>query len=245
MFPLIRVALALTNLTGNKFEDSVAKTLSKADVTKISSKSQLTVATEAESALQNAFDIAVELGGVDAVLKPLGQMFVRVGLLITGKEKVHRECKTYTLKEICAMYLVDVSKVVCKKVTFADWDNTHVAAEAEPHQPSGSSGSAPKPAGPVTLCDHKDPVWIAGQHGYAVGAVVAQNNIKLAPDRTYAILNISSTVNLQQVCSFSGELHKFEISPPSLLKEWADTKAEPPVKMPTGQHRPKAMEIDR
>jgi hypothetical protein len=63
MFPLIRVALGLANMTGDKVEDTVARLLNKADVSKVASKPKLAAVLEAETALQNAFDIAAPLGG--------------------------------------------------------------------------------------------------------------------------------------------------------------------------------------
>ena len=100
MFHLIWVSLALDNLISDKLEDGVARLLSKADVAKVAAKPKLASVTEAESTMQNALEIANSLGGIDIVLKPLGQLFVRVGLLITDKGKQGRKHTVFTLQKI-------------------------------------------------------------------------------------------------------------------------------------------------
>ena len=45
-------------------------------------------------------------------------MFVRSGLLLTGKEQQGRERTGYTLKEICSKYLADGSALIGQKITF-------------------------------------------------------------------------------------------------------------------------------
>eukprot|EP00959_Pyramimonas_sp_CCMP1952_P247088 5164574-Pyramimonas_sp.AAC.1 len=83
MYPLIRVALAIANLTGDKVEDGVARLLVKNDVTKVASKPKTAEANTAESILSEAMDIARGLDGIDAALQPLGQLFVRIALKLT------------------------------------------------------------------------------------------------------------------------------------------------------------------
>ena len=82
-FPLLRVALGLANMTGDKLEDGIARLLKKEMVAGFTNKAKIGEAIKADDALQSAMDIAKALGGVDVVLKPLGQMFVRIGLLWT------------------------------------------------------------------------------------------------------------------------------------------------------------------
>ena len=106
-------------MTSDKIEDIVARLLLRGDIQRVASKPKLNESQAAEKALHNARDIAITVGGVDVVLQSLGQMFVRVGLMLTGKEKQGRERKVYVLKEICDMYLDDVSKTIgCKVVLF-------------------------------------------------------------------------------------------------------------------------------
>ncbi len=52
----------------------------------------------------------------DDALKPLGQMFVRVALLLTRKEMFGREKIVYALPEIQSMSLKDMSELVGKKI---------------------------------------------------------------------------------------------------------------------------------
>ena len=116
MFPLIRISLAIADMTSDKLEDNVARLLGKGDVAKIAGKLKLPTSIDAETTLQSAMEIAIPLGGVDVVLKQLGQMFVRVGLMLTGKEKLGRERTVYTLSEIRNKFLEDVSQVMGRPV---------------------------------------------------------------------------------------------------------------------------------
>ena len=58
------------------------------------------------------------------MLKPLGQFFVRVGLMLTGKEKQGREQKEMTQKEICTKYLQGVSEIMGRPVVAPEWDDS-------------------------------------------------------------------------------------------------------------------------
>ena len=64
LFPMVRVALDLANMTSDKVEDHVARLLRKEDVGNIASKAKLAVAMEHEKALHTGFGIAMTLGGV-------------------------------------------------------------------------------------------------------------------------------------------------------------------------------------
>ena len=57
MYPLLRIALALCNLSTDKIEDGIGKLLTKADVTRLASKAQAHVARECEDALLKAKQI--------------------------------------------------------------------------------------------------------------------------------------------------------------------------------------------
>ena len=80
LFPMVRVALALANMTSDKVEDHVARLLRKADVGKVASKPQLAVAMEHEQALQTGFDIAMTLGGCRQTAPALGTNVCQVWL---------------------------------------------------------------------------------------------------------------------------------------------------------------------
>ena len=250
MFPLFRIALALTNMTSDKMEDNTARLISKGDVTRVASRPQLPAVVKAEAALQQAIDIATPLGGVDVVLKPLGQMFVRVGLMITGKDKHGRERTVYSLKEIRNKFLEDASEIVGKKILFSEWNPTESIEDAKTTKPELAASTGAAPAAPkaavVSLSDHMNPVWIAGQSGFAVGQLVVQKSVEASPERLYTIFDLGETVQLHQVCSYIGDPLKVSIPLEDLMCQWTLTKTEPAVQMKGGQARPaKALETDK
>ncbi len=240
LFPLIRIALALANLTTDKIEDNVARLLSKADVKTVAGKPKQSAVMEAERALNAALEIATPLGGFELLLKPLGQMFVRVGLMAAGKEKQGRERTTFTLREICSKYLEDIGEIVGKKVTFSEWDVDDKGAQSGA---GDSSGTTPK-ATSASLRDHSDPVWVAAQSGFSVGKHVVQKSVESSAEGMFVIFSIGETVELRQVCRYSGEPVKVQTMLQDLLTAWACTKTEPPMQMQGGQCRPKALALD-
>ena len=245
LFPLVRVSLALTNMTGDKVEDGVARLLGKPDVAKVASKTRIGEATEAEAILGEAMQIANTLGGMDVVLHALGQMFVRVGLCITGKEKLGREQKVYKLGDICDAYLGAVSDIKKQTVTFAEWDKhekTKSPAKAKAQPSAKASSSAPVPP-MATLSDHKDPKWIAQKYGFNIGTYVVQKNVEHPTQ--YFIVTISNDVAIQQVCSYESEPHKASITLDDLIGKWSVSKADPPKQMDGDQQRPLQLQVDK
>ena len=88
MYHLSRVSLALANLTGDKVAGGVARLLGKGGVSKVAGKPTQAEADIDELIRGEAMQTAKRLGGVDAAPGPLGQMFVRAGLRLTGEEKL-------------------------------------------------------------------------------------------------------------------------------------------------------------
>ena len=142
----------------------MARLLSKANVAKVAAKPKLASVTEAESTMQNALEIANSLGGIDIVLKPLGQLFVRVGLLITDKGKQGREHTVFTLQEIQQAFLEGVGEAVGKRIVFDEWAGTGTSQEGAKPPPKSSTAVISPPA--ASLSDHNSPIWIAGQSGF-------------------------------------------------------------------------------
>jgi len=123
-YPLIRCALALANLTGDKVDEGFAKTVGKTDVGKITAKAKAAEAEEVEGILADAMEIATAIGGMQKVVKPLGQLFVRIGLKASQREKYGRERKAYECDDIRSMYLGDVGKILGEPVAFDKWPTT-------------------------------------------------------------------------------------------------------------------------
>ena len=175
--PLLRVAIALANLTSDKREDGIAKLLAKSDLVKLTSKKMLDTVMGCETVLKEALEIADALAAnypkiidEDAVLGVKGKLFVRVALSATGKGKSGREGKQYALEQIKDMYLTAMSGVLGMKVEFDTWSATASSANSEP-QPAEPAEKKSKIA---TLLDHSNPSWIAEQSGFEVGGNVAE-----------------------------------------------------------------------
>ena len=229
MFPLVRVSLALANLTSDKVEDGVAKLLQKSDISRVASKAKAAEATEAEEFLKDCMAISEAVGGTAAIAKPVGQAFVRMGLKLTGKEKQGRERSTYTIDQLRTMFLADVGQILGEKVTFEAWDGKADASLPPQGEPTSSSVSATSAV--TSLSDHDDPVFIAGQAGFKIGKIVVEKSIDASPDRLYTIFTIASKVVLQQAVSYTMNPAKVTVSLSELMTNWSVSKTEPPVVM--------------
>ena len=111
MFPLLRVALCLCNLSASQVQDGIGKLLVKSDVSKLASKAKEATAQAGEDTLVKAKAIIAALSeqyqqfDETASLEPLGKIFVRVGLYGTDKGQAGRENKKYSLQEIKQLFL--------------------------------------------------------------------------------------------------------------------------------------------
>ena len=66
----------------------------------------------------------------DELLKPLGVIFVRVGLWATGKGKSGIEKTEYSLEEIKQIFLLEAGTIVGHTVMYPPWTPVLVATEA-------------------------------------------------------------------------------------------------------------------
>ncbi|CAK0801107.1 unnamed protein product [Prorocentrum cordatum] len=240
MYPLIRVALAIANLTGDKVEDGVARLLVKNDVTKVASTPKMAEANTAESILGEAMDIARGLDGIDAALQPLGQLFVRIALKLTGKEKMGREGKELKWGDICVSFLTSLSDLKGQTVTFDEWSKHAVSSGA-----AAAARAKPSASSTATLSDHKGPTWIAKKAGYSVGCLVVQKDV--AAQRLYTIFSIGQTVKLREAINHdaSREAHTADITFEDLLQKWSISKAALSKQMDGDQQRPQQLYIDK
>ena len=237
--PLVRAAFLLGNLSSDKIEDGIARCLSKNDVKQIASKPKAKVATIAEDHLSDAFFIVKAVSTVETCLKPLGQLFVRVGLKLAGAEKRGREGKVYTWRQIRDAFLAGVAAVVGSPMTFDKWDDypdddDDDIAPAHKAKASMESKSVSAVSGPTTLAtldDLSDPVWICSQAGFSVGGQVVEKKIEATPEHLYVIFLIQGEVQLQQVVSYCGAPRKVTVSIQELLNNWQVSKMEAPVVM--------------
>jgi len=228
-YPLVRAAMMLANLTSDRIEDGIARLLLKSDVKFVAGRNKMIAASESEATLTDAMAIAKAIDReVGDLLKPMGQLFVRIGLRLTNSEKKGRECKVYSLDQIRQSFLDDISNIVGTTISFPKW----VASDALPSSSADTPSSSDQPK-MTTLEDHLNPEWICKSQGFQVGNFVVEKKIQPSAEGIYVVLKIDSETGIQlhQVCSFAGTPNKVNISLDELLTNWAVTKNEPPIQM--------------
>ena len=229
-YPLIRAALILVNLTCDKLEDGVARLLRDTDVKAVAAVKNMAAVAEAESVLLDAMNIdkAMDRGDLD-LLKPLGQLFVRVGLLLTKREKFGREGKSYTMDKIKQLYLDDISRIIGTPISYNKWftASDKVLVSGKPAADSLQS----EPVKMATLEDHHDPNWIIGQHGFKLGSFVVEKGHSITGESFFVIFSVGDMITLHQVCAYNGMPKKVKVSISELTANWSITKQDPPVQM--------------
>ncbi|CAK0801675.1 unnamed protein product [Prorocentrum cordatum] len=225
-YPLIRVALALANMTGDEVEDGAARPLVKSDARRITPRKQMTPADKAEDIFDQVVTIAQPVGGVDKFLEPLGQLFARVGLRLTDKENA----------------------IVGQKVECADWGNGSESPVGETTAPSTKppkkQATSSAIAAAATLDDHKSASFIAATAGFKVGSFAQQRGIETAGlESIFVIISIGDTVELHQVRNYSRTPGKASVGLDTFLTEWLVSKQGPPEQMDDGQMRPTPLQV--
>lgn len=234
LFPLLRAALLLANLTTDKVEDGIARCVGKEQVKLVAGEKKEVDACLTEDLLRDAFDLCKTLGGVSLFLKPLGQLFVRFALKITGMEKKGREQTCYSCTQIKAMFLKSVSEIMKAPVNFAKWDEKHEFQDERSDDAKNISASDKQAAAApciASLTDHNDPKFICSKAGFNIGCHVMERKVDPSPDRVYVVFSIGDKVMLRQLCSFVGDEAKISISIQELIKNWSVSKADPIVVM--------------
>ena len=256
-YPLIRVAMALVNLSSPKLEDGISRLLVKTDFAKVSSKKMKDRTEAADTVLKEAMSIMDLLtkkvpgfdeseGGRQAV----GQLFVRVGLYITDKGKSGREERDYSLDEIKTLFLETCSQHIGQKVTFNKWLKdapcASSASSASKDVPNETSAAQAANAAAATLADHSDPVWVAKNKGFTIGCLVYERlGTPVSIERVYKIKSISDTsIKLDLAVKYDGKNKPVETSLENLLSCWNVTKMEPPVELTICETETDNMEID-
>ena len=239
--PLLRVALALINLTAGG-----ATIIDKPHVQKAFSKQKAVLAAAAETALENSFEIISILGqtGVTQadVLAPLGHFFVRTGLLVVDMQLKGPEAKKYTMGEIKKFFLDDVSKVAGHAINFPEWSDDFQSGNSGPAAPRGSPEAARRPkaasskacAAPASLSDLKSPIWIAAQAGFEAGSVVIEKKFGDAQSKSIPMeiveINDDGEVKLRQALAYSPPTAMVvgTVQVSDLLLRWTHTSIQIP-----------------
>ncbi len=104
--------------------------------------------------------------------KSLGKMVGRIGLKLTHQEKSGRERTSYTVVELRALFLKDVSTEIGKPIAYEQWD-VHAAMTRDAQNAPKIEQKA-RANGTATLKDHSDASWNAAQQGFEVGNMVIE-----------------------------------------------------------------------
>ena len=243
MYPLLRVALGLVNLTA----DPANKILAKGDVQKLATQKHIAKAREAELILGQALEICtiLEQNGTkkDDILEALGQLFVRIGLAATEKGSKGAEGKDWSIGEIKKLYIDACSKVVGTKVNFEDWGDVVLPAAKPAPAPAASKAQQ----SPASLHDHNSATWIAQSKGFEVGSVIKESS---RANQKFVIVSIddaSTEIQLREVVTYDGAAVPFlgTVTLEELLSTWSKASYVEPVKSIYGEIRPASLEVDR
>jgi len=239
--PLLRVSLCMGNLSSPKVEDGIGRCIVKSDISKLATKAKFPESLMANEILEDALDCVQQVSTIEQSLRPLGKLFVRVGLTVTNKGDSGLEQHQYSFAEAKQLFLDGLSEVVGTTIQYSKWTDAKKPASAAAAAPAAAATRI------ASLSDHSDPVWIAKQAGFEVGKTVVEKGVASDTSKgvkLWAIFSIGEKVSVQQMCSYTDSLHKAEIDLPEFLTKWAVTKDSPPLKMPMGQQRPDSLSMD-
>ena len=243
MFPMLRVSLALVNLTTTKVQDGIARFIGKADVARVGNANNTEKALAYEATLKSSFDIVQTLGLCnDDVLKELGYIFVRVGLLATKKGKDGPEEREYTLPEIQFMFLADMEKRMGRKVIYDAW--TVTAPEKDKDKDAKENKA---PANTIASVQNLDSAtWLAKQKGFSVGCYVHEKVPGKTPNYKITKINdATGQVEMHVPAFYPGEKPPVSgtVTLQVLLENWGPVKWKEPSHHSTGQVRPNSLQI--
>ena len=243
-YNFLRQALALVNLSTDKQEDGIARMILKADVQKLSVKSNVGKSTAADQTLKEALlihDTVVKTTGKSKseFQQVLGQLFVRVGLHVCDKMSLGPDKRNMSLDEIKQKFVTDVSKLAGVEVKFAGWAD---CPDVPPTTPTTGAPAAEPPAvgtAYTSTDDHSDPKFIAKKHGFTVGQHVTQKGSSAGISQVFRIESITTDeITFKAIHSYSGNYFEGKCTLRELISDFTTSKAEAPQKMDWGQTRP-------
>ena len=214
-FPLLRLALLMVQAVTDKQKDDIASFLTLTDLKKVVTKPKAGQAHELENILTTAFKFTelIDKEFLVTYQRAVGQLMVRVGLIITEKELKGPEKREYTMQQLKQAYLDDLSKAAGQVVTYGPWSGGAPASSATP----ANADVKPHAATPVDshFKDLSNYTSIEGQAkdiGYSVGAVIVEKGAEDAPNYwTITEMLNQKAIILQRVFDYSGTVPEDKI----------------------------------
>ena len=215
--PLLRVALAICNLTTDKQVNNIAQFVVKNDVTKATGKLCAEKAKQAEGILTDGMEIVHLLKNKlkdDAATQALGQLFVRVGLHVVGKSSLGPDALDLTFDQIKGKFLASIGNHVGKPVNFEKWGVTAADGKSAPAGSKDAPCAEATKAKAPSLSDLNSDTWRCEQKGFVVGSICKERlNGDAIGDKLVRITSIcdaTSTVHVKQLIAYKPEVTPFE-----------------------------------
>ena len=261
---LLRVCLGLCNLTSPKLEDGIAKLIFKTDIARIFNQKVVDTAKMYEETLGDAVNIVKSIASLPkydeaTTVRPIGQFFVRIGLLASGKEKLGREGKEYTIGQIKAMFLEHISELVGQTIAYAPWVTdieTTSTKGAECDEGKRKEKATPKAAAKAS--GHKiltpeeltNPVARLTREGFMAGCTVREKSSSSELHNQFTITSIdpSGCAQLERVMGYDGNQFTGHVEFNELLTRWSilTSTSKPPYSMCTCKAtRPQSVMTDK
>ena len=162
------------------------------------------------------------------------------------KNKFGAEGKEFSVDEIKAMFLKDLSDIVGMDVRYDKWDTADKLITAGG---GGVVDGTVAATSQTILSDHTDPIWIAAQAGFEVKAIVVESSQRdhsvFTIESVFEILKIGACVDMVQACAFDGKRKFVQIPLEKLLTHWSLRKVHIPIQMKSGQQRPVALYVEQ
>lgn len=148
LFPLVRIAFAVTNLTApkQKVQDGFSRLLTRTDVQALKGKKNLPKLEELETLMEKAWKQTCSKADKALAYKAFGRLQCRSLLHVTKKSKHGHEDKTYAdLNEIYNLFMAELN----------------APSQAASLQQNASSQSASPSASQISFDQAKDPMYLA------------------------------------------------------------------------------------
>ena len=243
-YPLMRIAMAVVNISSKTCE------LKGGDVAYVAGAKQKEVTAKCESILEDAIqiqDLLLQHTGAevhpcsipaeiskDALLAPLGQLFVRVGILACGKDKnIGKKVTEDATNAVKAKYLDALSKIANQNVTFGPWGDLAEPAAEEEAAAASSAGSGKGAKVNASTKDLSSPTWLAAQKGFETGTYILE---RVPGGKLWLIADIveeSGQVMLEKVQNYEktnpefGQIHFTQL----FTMQWSVMKTVVPVQL--------------